>query len=45
MLDQQINEFKNVFVSDHKDLINVTTELNKYTKNTIVVDGLYLSLL
>lgn len=34
MLDQQINKFKNVFTSDHKDLTNITTELNKYTKNT-----------
>jgi len=32
-LNQQINKFKDVFVSDHKDLINITTELNKYTKN------------
>ena len=34
MLDQQINKFKNAFVSDHKDLINLTTDLNTYTKNT-----------
>jgi len=34
LLDQQINKFKNVFASDHKDLTNITTELNKYTKNT-----------
>ena len=34
MLDQQINKFKNVFTSDHKDLTNITTELNKYTKYT-----------
>uniref|UniRef100_A0A2S2N8T4 Envelope fusion protein n=1 Tax=Schizaphis graminum TaxID=13262 RepID=A0A2S2N8T4_SCHGA len=33
-LNQQINKFKDVFVSDHRDLINITTELNKYTKNT-----------
>ncbi|KAE9533681.1 hypothetical protein AGLY_009030 [Aphis glycines] len=34
LLDQQFNKFKNVFASDHKDLTNITTELNKYTKNT-----------
>lgn len=33
-LNQQISKFKDVFVSDHRDLINITTELNKYTKNT-----------
>jgi len=33
-LNQQINKFKVVFVSDHRDLINITIELNKYTKNT-----------
>jgi len=26
------NKFKNVFTPDHKVLINLTTELNKYTK-------------
>jgi len=34
MLDQQINKFKNAIVSDHKDLTNLTTELNIYTTNT-----------
>lgn len=34
MLYQQINKFKNVFESEHIDLINLTTELNKDNKNT-----------
>ncbi|KAF0707853.1 sodium- and chloride-dependent transporter XTRP3-like, partial [Aphis craccivora] len=34
MLDQQINKFNNVFASDHKDLTNIITELNKHTKIT-----------
>lgn len=33
-LNKQVNKFKNIFVSDHNDLINITTELNKYTRNT-----------
>lgn len=34
MLNNQINKFKDVLASDHLDLQNITSELNKYTKNT-----------
>jgi len=32
MISQQIKKFKDAFVSDHQDLVNITSELNKYTK-------------
>ncbi|CAI6353626.1 unnamed protein product [Macrosiphum euphorbiae] len=32
MINQQIKKFKDAFVSDHQDLVNITSELNKYTK-------------
>jgi len=33
LLNTQIKKFKDAFVSDHRDLINITSEINKYTKN------------
>lgn len=30
-LNLQINKFKNIFISDHNDLINITSEIHKYT--------------
>ncbi|KAL4096415.1 hypothetical protein QTP88_021377 [Uroleucon formosanum] len=33
LLNTQIKKFKDAFVSDHRDLINITSEIDKYTKN------------
>lgn len=32
MISQQIKKFKDAFFPDHQDLVNITSELNKYTK-------------
>ncbi|KAL4135810.1 hypothetical protein QTP88_007397 [Uroleucon formosanum] len=31
-ISQQIKKFKDAFFPDHQDLVNITSELNKYTK-------------